>query len=91
MTQTAGSAASECSEFCRACKKVIEAAASGELSRKEAAYAIAGWLALDSIRQDSRFCDIAILASELELPDKHISDNPRDKWRELVLLIKNSC
>lgn len=62
---------------------IIEAKKRGEVSREEAAYAIADTMFLPGVDSNDGLEAIALLAGELELPDGQISGDPEQKWSQL--------
>ena len=73
--------------FADMCKKIIGYINKGLLSRQEGCYVMAGFLSIDTISRDSQMFDICLVASELELPDKHIHADIKKKWHELQGLV----
>ncbi len=77
--------------FCAVCVAVSDSATVGTLTRKEAAYAIAGLLNHVGVRTNLRMRAISQLAAELELPDQHINGDPSAKWEDLMKMIHEYC
>ena len=61
--------------------KIIKNADEGLLKREDACSWFAGFMQYDFLSPEMH--EIACLAGNLELPDKHVSGNIKEKWAEL--------
>lgn len=73
--------------FASECKAILELIDRGKITRQEGCYQIAGFMTIDAVRNDFRLLDVCMVASELELPDKHVSGNIKEKWQLLKRLV----
>lgn len=72
--------------FAAYCQKIVTSKNKGEVSLRDAAYAIAGAMMIREL-DSPLFEELTELAGELELPEEHVDGNPEDRWVELVALV----